>query len=147
MKKRILIICLILLINVFFVDIISAETYNNYTQGTVSCGLDYDTNEFLISGIPTALPKVISLAYTIIQIAVPVILVVLGTLDLFKGITASKEEDLKKGQKMFIKRLISAVLVFFVFVAVKFIVSFVADGNSSRIMNCAECFIKNQCDS
>lgn len=145
--KKILFICLILIINIFFIDIIGADTYNNYTQGTVSCGLDSNTGSVLIERIPTALPKVISFAYTTIQIVVPIILVVLGLLDLFKAVTASKEDDIKKGQHMFIKRLISAVLVFFVFVVVKLIVSFAADGNSSQIMDCAECFIKNNCNS
>lgn len=152
MKKKVLNVCLILLINLIFIDIVGAEPYNNYTNSTVSCGLDYDTNEFLISGIPTALPKVIKVAYTLIQIAVPVVLVVIGTLDLFKGITASKEDEMKKGQTMFIKRLIAAALVFFVFVIVKLIISFVAadgkaDNKAIRIMECAECFIKNQCDN
>lgn len=120
--------------------------YSNYDDDPTSCGNNMVTN------IPTALPKVISIAYTLIQIAVPVVLVVLGTLDLFKGITASKEDEIKKGQTMFIKRLIAAALVFFVFVIVKLIISFVADDGKSdnkaiRIMDCAECFIKKECDS
>lgn len=141
MRKKVLNVCLILLINLIFIDIVGAETYNNYTNSTVSCGSNMLTN------IPQALPKVISIAYTLIQIAVPVILVVLGTLDLFKGITASKEDEIKKGQAMFVKRLIAAALVFFVFVIVKLIISFAADGNGNNIMDCAECFIKNECDS
>ena len=70
----------------------------------------------------------------------------MGTLDLFKGITAQKEDEMKKGQQMFVKRLIAAALIFFVFVIVKVIISFVADGSSVAIMECAECFINNNCD-
>lgn len=141
MKKKALKICFILLISIIFIDIVSAEPYNNYTKATVSCGGNFLTD------IPKVLPKVISTAYTLIQIAVPVVLVILGTLDLFKGITASKEDEIKKGQALFIKRLIAALLVFFVFVIVKLIISFVADESSSKIMDCAECFIKKECDS
>lgn len=138
--KKVLNICLILLISLIFVDIVGAETYNNYSPATVSCG------DGLLTGIPNAIPKVVNIAYTIIQIAVPVVLVVTGTLDLFKGITAQKEDEMKKGQQMFIKRLIAAALIFFVFVIVKVVVSFVAEGDSAAIMECAECFINNNCD-
>lgn len=138
--KKVLNILLIVLINLIFIDIVGAETYNNYSPATVSCG------DGLLTSIPNAVPKVVSIAYTIIQIAIPVILVVMGTLDLFKGITAQKEDEMKKGQQMFVKRLISAALIFFVFVIVKVIISFVADGSSVAIMECAECFINNNCD-
>lgn len=138
--KKVLNILLIVLINLIFIDIAGAETYNNYSPATVSCG------DGLLTSIPNAIPKVVSIAYTIIQIAIPVILVVMGTLDLFKGITAQKEDEMKKGQQMFVKRLIAAALIFFVFVIVKVIISFVADGSSVAIMECAECFINNNCD-
>jgi len=138
--KKVLNILLIVLINLIFIDIVGAETYNNYSPATVSCG------DGLLTSIPNAIPKVVSIAYTIIQIAVPVILVVMGSLDLFKGLSAQKEDEIKKGQQMFVKRLIAAALIFFVFVIVKVVVSFVADGDSVAIMECAECFINNNCD-
>lgn len=117
----------------------TACVYSNYSSTPVSCG------DGLLTLIPNAIPKIVSIAYTIIQIAVPVILVVMGSLDLFKGITASKEDEMKKGQQLFIKRLISAALIFFVFVIVKVVVSAVADGDSVAILDCVECFISNHC--
>lgn len=145
MKKKVLNIALILLINLIFIDIVGAETYNNYTNGITSCG------NKLLEGIPTVLPNVISIIYNVIQIAVPVVLVIMGSLDLMKGITAGKEDEMKKGQQMFIKRLISAVLIFLVFIAVKLIISLVADDDVTenkavRIMQCAECFVRNKCN-
>ena len=61
MKKKVLFISLILLINLIFIDIVGAETYNNYTPATVSCGSN------MLTKIPSMLPKVISILYTIIQ--------------------------------------------------------------------------------
>lgn len=136
--KKVLNLCLILLINVIFIDIVGAETYNNYTSATVSCGS--------ITDIPTVLPKVISILYTVIQIAVPIVLVVMGMMDLFKSLTAQKEDDMKKGQQMFIKRLISAAIIFFVFMVVKIVISFVDDDKSPDILDCTECFINNDCN-
>lgn len=147
MKKKVLFISLFLLINLIFIDIVGAETYNNFNSsaGPVSCGSG------LVTGIPSLIPNVLSILYNIIQIAVPIILVVIGSLDLMKGISAQKEDEMKKGQQIFIKRLISAVLIFFVFIIVKFVISLVAaddvtENKAIRIMQCAECFIDNNCD-
>ncbi len=50
----------------------------------------------------------------VIQFAVPVILIIIGSIDLVKAVTAGKEDDVKKNQKVLIKRAIAAVLVFLV---------------------------------
>lgn len=50
----------------------------------------------------------------IVQIGVPILLIVFGTLDLGKAVIASKEDEVKKAQGMLIKRAIYAVAVFFV---------------------------------
>ena len=115
--------------------------YSNYDSKSVSCG------DGLVTKIPSSIPKIVSLSYKIIQIAVPVVLIIMGMMDLFKGITAQKEDEIKKGQQILIKRLIAAGLVFFVFVIIKFFISIVADSTSSKIVECAECFINNKCDS
>ncbi len=78
----------------------------------------------------------------ILQIAVPVLLVVLGSIDLIKGISSQKEDEIKSGQKVFIKRLISAALVFFVIAIVKLIIGIAASGNSDSIFQCVNYFIK-----
>lgn len=119
---------------------IDTTEQNNYNpNGLVSCG-------GLIDNIPTMIPKVVSIVYTIIQIAVPIVLVVMGSLDLLKGITAQKEDEIKKGQQIFIKRLIAAAIVFFTFVIVKFVISLVADASGNAILECAECFLENKCN-
>lgn len=76
----------------------------------------------------------------IIQVASPVLLVIFGMIDLTKAVISGKDDEIKKNQMVFVKRLIAAALVFFVFVIVKFVISFVAD-DSDGIMNCANCFI------
>lgn len=143
MKKKVLNIVLIVLISFVFIDIVGAETYNNFDAKVTlqSCG------NGMLTKIPPLIPKVVSVIYTIVQMAVPVVLVIMGSLDLMKGITAGKEDEMKKGQQLFVKRLISGVLVFLVFIVVKLVISFAADNTSSNIMDCTECFIKNECDT
>lgn len=103
----------------------------------VSCGN--------VTGIPAKIPELVSFAITLIQIAVPVILVVMGSIDLFKGISAQKDDEIKKGQQMFIKRLLIAALIFFVIVIAKFLISIVADNSSTNIIDCVDCFMSKDC--
>ena len=98
-----------------------------------------------LTQIPKKVPELTSTAVTIIQIAIPIILVILGSLDLFKGITAGKEDEMKKGQQLFVKRLITGAMIFFIVVIVKFFISIVADTNESNMADCIECFISNDC--
>ena len=88
------------------------------------------------------LAKIIRYVILILQIAVPVILVLLGTIDLIKGISAQKEDEIKKGQQIFIKRLIAGAIVFFVFAIVKLVVSVASNGDRENVMTCAYCFLK-----
>lgn len=48
------------------------------------------------------------------KIIVPILVIGLGTLDLAKAVIASKEDEMKKAQTTFIKRLIIGVVIFFV---------------------------------
>ncbi len=141
MKKKIIYIIVLLMLFVPMFTV-GADTYNNYNKdGIVSCGSN------LVTGIPILIPNVVKTAYIIIQVAVPVLLVVMGSFDLMKGLTAQKEDEIKKGQQIFIKRLVSAAIIFFVFAIAKVIISFAADESSGRILECAQCFLEAECDS
>ena len=130
MKKKILFIIILFLVLIPFIDVSAASK--------VSCGN--------ITEIPKKIPELTSYAMRVIQVAVPVIFVIVGSLDLFKGIVAQKEDEIKKGQQAFIKRLIIAVLIFFIIVIVKLIVSVVANGSDTNFVECIDCFLSNKCN-
>ena len=58
--------------------------------------------------------NVVRLVLNIIQWVVPIVLILMGTIDLVKAVTQSKEDDIKKAQKTLISRVIAAVVVFLV---------------------------------
>ena len=118
---------------------ILTDEYKNYDDDYVSCGSG------LMTDIPSSIPKVTHIVYIVIMIAVPVVLVLFGMLDLIKGVAAQKEDEIKKGQQILIKRLIAAALVFFVFTIVKLVIDFAGDNSSGKIISCTECFINNKC--
>lgn len=126
MKKKILFLVILLICVLYVPNVLAAD----------------------ITGCSTLLPdikidvKIANAVHTIIlviQIVVPVLLVIFGMLDLFKAITAQKEDEIKKGQNMFIKRLITAAIIFFVIAIVKLLISFVSGDDG--IMTCASCFL------
>jgi Predicted solute binding protein len=86
------------------------------------------------------IPTLISSLVSVIKIAVPVLLIVFGSIDLAKGVVASKEDEIKKGQQTFFKRLIAGLIVFFVVTFVQIAVNLVGEKN-----NCINCFINNKC--
>lgn len=140
LKKISILLTMVISVSIINSGNVYAQTYSNYDDvATVSCG------NGLLSGIPGRLPQILKIVYIALQIAVPIILVILGSIDLIKSITAGKDEEIKKGQQTFIKRLVAAAIVFFIFAIVKLVVTFVGDNNSNKIMNCANCLLNDNC--
>lgn len=82
---------------------------------------------------------------TLIQIAVPILLVVFGSIDLAKAVMAGKEDEIKKSQNTFVKRLIAAVIVFFIPLVVNVVLGLVTiEGNNGESLTWNECKNYNQ---
>ena len=81
--------------------------------------------------------RFIGVMLEIIRIAVPIILIIMGSLDFAKAVMAGKEDDIKKSQMAFVKRSIAAVIVFFV----PFVVRILMDVLEVNTSPCLECII------
>ncbi len=55
----------------------------------------------------------------IIRIAIPILIVLLGTIDLGKAVVAGDDKKIKEAQGMLIRRIIYGVAIFFVLVIVQ----------------------------
>ena len=111
-----------------------AEDIGTLASGTdtVSCGT--------ITDIPASIPKTVNIIYKVIQIFVPLVLIIFGMIDMAKAVMGSKEDEIKKGQNMFIKRLIAAVIVFLIVFIVKTVIGLIAT-DRSNITSCIDCFV------
>ena len=56
----------------------------------------------------------LGIAITAIKVVIPIILIVMGMLDMGKAVTSGKDDEVKKQLKVFLFRAIAAILVFFV---------------------------------
>lgn len=101
--------------------------------------------------------KIVKIFLNLLEIAVPIALIIFGTIDFAKAVIANKEDDMKKCQSIFIKRVIYAVAFFLVTTVVTLVMHMVADskpkdaeGNVLDVnawYQCWSCTSKSQCKS
>ena len=99
--------------------------------------------------IPDTIFNVVATIIKGIKIVVPILLIIWGMIDFAKSVIAKKEEDIKKYQKAFVMRLISAALVFLVIIIVQLVVNLLAgvetksgeDKTTADIWDCSKKFI------
>jgi surface polysaccharide O-acyltransferase-like enzyme len=96
--------------------------------------------------IPNEIPFLVTTVINIIKIAVPILLIIFGMLDLGKAVTAQKEDEIKKGQQTFMKRAIAAIIVFLVVAIVQLVIGLLSSANSdnANIWTCVNEFINYQ---
>ncbi len=72
--------------------------------------------------------------FPVLQIGIPIILIVLGTLDLGKAVLSGDDKVVKEAQSKLIKRCIYAILVFFIVTLVNLIFSMLGQITGSEAM-------------
>jgi len=98
-----------------------------------------DVND-LCGAIDNNLAELIHTVILLMKYSIPILLIIFGMIDFSKGVIAKKEDEIKAGQNMFFKRLIAAILVFFVVTFVQVIVNFAdekSDSGESDAWRCA----------
>lgn len=69
---------------------------------------------------------------TFIKIAIPIILILMGSIDLTKAVIASKDDEIKKAQGILMKRAIVGVVIFFIPSIVTLLMNLVNQGDSDK---------------
>lgn len=93
--------------------------------------------------------NLIGIIINIIWIGIPILLIVLGSIDLGKAVIASKEDDVKKAKKSLLNRVIYAALVFCVVWIVQVVMNAIStigidETDTTSWKNCW-CQIRNNC--
>ena len=89
--------------------------------------------------IPAAPIKFVSNLIDIIKILTPVVLVIMGSLNFGKAVMAQNDDQIKKAQSGFIKKVIAGAAVFFVIVFIKWIAGILDKANVSGTDNAFSC--------
>jgi len=77
-----------------------------------------------------AVVRLLKTVLTIIQWGVPVLLIIMGSIDLGKAVLASDDKEIKGATSKLVKRAIAAVAVFFIPMIVNMIIGMVADSDT-----------------
>ncbi len=78
--------------------------------------------------------------FPLVQIGIPILLIVFGTLDLGKAVIASDEKEVKAAQGRLVKRFIYAAAVFFVVTLVSVVMGIVAKGDAENTTGWFACW-------
>lgn len=150
MKKMFLFISMLLIITLSLTTTpitISAETQEGLAEkndfvGNLTCG--NPNNEKEVIRFHENLPKFTSRMYDFLKIVTPVIIIITGMLDIVKSVTAQKEDEIKKAQQKFIRRLLAGAVVFLVFLIVEAVINFVATDDVNNATDCLNCFLNGK---
>ena len=92
--------------------------------------------------VPNSIINIVHTIVNLIKIAVPIILIILGMLDMGKAVASQKEDEIKKGQKTLMSRCIAAGIVFFVVAIVQLLFGIIgADDDNKTMWNCIDKFV------
>lgn len=105
--------------------------------------LEAQTADSICSAIPAEITNITAMIYTIIKIGVPLLLIFYGMWDFGKSVMAGKEDEIKSNQKLFIKRLIAAAVVFLVLAIVQLVLGLVTTEDED-IMSCIKLILGAQ---
>lgn len=97
--------------------------------------------------IDPMVPAFVRLLINAIKIIVPIVLIIFGIVEMLKAATANDEKVMKEAQGKLIKRIIYAVLIFFIVAIVQLVFNVLAKAGSNESQNeipaCISCFTSN----
>ena len=128
---------IIMLIMVFLISIDSVSAME-----VVDCGG--------LGSVPYVILRFIGRVINIIKVIVPIILIIMGMIDMTKATTANDEKQMQTARKMFMKRIIYAVMVLFVISIVQLVFTILEKSvfqKEKDLLSCVSCVIGNDCDS
>lgn len=104
-----------------------------------TCNIDIDAI------VPAFTVSIINL----VKIVIPIILIVFGMIDLGKAVMSNDEKTMKAAQTTFIKRIVYAVIIFFIVAIVQLVFGMLASAgatdkdNEGNTAACISCFISD----
>ncbi len=78
--------------------------------------------------------------FPLVQLGIPILLIILGTVDLGKAVIVSEEKEVKAAQSRLIKRFIYAAAVFFVATFVSVLMNIISQGGEGDTSSWESCW-------
>lgn len=94
------------------------------------------------NGIPYDLPGFIRNLILIIKIVIPILIIIMGSVDYLKVVFGNSKDDLSKAIKKFVTRLLAGVCVFFLITLIQLFVNMLGNDNDG-LLACISCFVSD----
>ena len=94
--------------------------------------------------------QIIGVIIYIIKILVPLIVMIIGTINIAKLIVSSNPDDVKPSVIQFLKQLLAAILIFFVPSIIDSLIKLLVDNDTSNFNECRTCLFhptENECEN
>ena len=100
------------------------------------------------AGVPVQVVELVGLIYSAIKILVPVILIIVGMIDMAKAVTSKDEKEIKTAQTLLVRKAVTAVLVFLILSLVAMIFKIVSrdDDDKDSIWDCIASLLNGVCN-
>lgn len=84
-----------------------------------------------------------------LKVIIPILIVVMGCVDLFKAVTANSEDEIKKSTSILIKRLIYGIIIFFIPTLINVVFSSLEDykNGTAKYAKCITCLLEPTSDT
>ena len=110
------------------------------------CGKKEGTTAY---DIPYMIPSLTAFTINVLKIATPIVLIFVGMIQMIKALTSTAEDEIKKVQGLLVKKIVIAVMIFFVISITQFVIDLVSDSSNSdeakSAGNCLNCFVNDDC--
>lgn len=127
-----------LFIYTMFISLISTSVF---ASECFVCG-----NTYFPLGISTLVRNI----FNLIKVLVPVIIIIMGMIDLLKAVIASDEKKMSEATPKLIRKLISGIMIFLILSIVQFVFKNVLNNNglfTDSMMDCVNYFIAEEPDA
>ena len=96
------------------------------------------------AGSPYGFPYIVNRIIKILKIFTPIILILLGMVDFLRATISSDEKQMKDASSRFVRRILAAVIIFFVIAIVQFVFRLVGEEGEGAL-GCFNCFVNGDC--
>lgn len=94
---------------------------------------------FILSGcgwLPEKTIKIINIAYNVVRMMIPAIIIIMGSIDFLKSIGSASDDEIRKNTNNFIHKLVGAAIAFLIPAMVGWIAKVMADNSANQGVTC-----------
>ena len=101
-----------------------------------------------VESIPKPIPQMTSIAFTLLIIGTPIVLIIFSIVALSKAVTTGKAEDVMKAKSKLLRKVVAGLLIFLVTGFSQLVLTRAGDDTErGTIVECLSCFLYNSCAS